>query len=407
MTDQTRREFLVQGAGALSAISLLPESVLAAPRRRGQPRKLGIIGVGRQGRAIIAELQKLDAVQVGAVCDVIPARVNTAIERAPGAEGFAEHGALLERADIEAVVVATPTHLHRDIVVEALSAGRHVYCESPLASTVEGCQAIATAAAGASGICHVGFQGRSNPLYKRTRTLIRAGSLRDIVALYAQYHHKTSWRFPGSTPELERAANWRLDPEVTTGLAGEVGAQQFDVMHWLRNSYPVSVDGVGSIRHHRDDRTVHDTIEARLRWEDGVALDYRASLGTSFGRQHEILHGSNGTVRLAWSNGVLFREADAPTEGWEVYANRQQFHSQEGVALVADATRLAAQGRLQEGIGLEHPPLYYALADFVRSFHEGADVACTAEEGMRATTVGILTYRAIMEGVSVEIPAFA
>jgi predicted dehydrogenase len=405
MTDPNRREFLVQSAGALSVFALAPDG-LAAPLRRGQAHKVGIIGTGRQGRAIIAELQKIDAVQVAAICDVVPARVTAGIERAPGAEGFANHAAVLERQDIEAVIVATPTHLHREIVVDALAAGRHVYCEAPLAATVEDCQAIVAAAAAARGVCQVGFQGRSNPLYKRTRTLVRAGALRDIVSLYAQYHNKTSWRFPGSTPELERAANWRLEPDVTTGLAGEIGAQQFDVMHWLRGRYPVRVEGAGSIRFHKDGRTVHDTIEARLHWEDGVALAYRASLATTFGGQHEIVHGSNASVRLAWSNGVLFKEAEAPSEGWEVYAHRQQFHNQEGIALVADATRLAAQGRLKEGIGLEHPSLYYALADFVRSFAESAAVACSAEEGMRATTVGILTHRAITEGTSVEIPAF-
>jgi predicted dehydrogenase len=261
MTDPNRREFLVQSAGALSVFALAPD-VVAAPLRSGQARKVGIIGAGRQGRAIIAELQKIDAVQVAGICDVVPGRVTSGIERAPGAEGFANHGALLGREDIEAVIIATPTHLHRQIAVDALSAGRHVYCEAPLASTVEDCQAIVTAATGARGVCHVGFQGRSNPLYKRAWTLVRAGSLRDIISLYAQYQHKTSWRFPGSTPELERAANWRLDPEVTTGLAGEIGAQQFDVMHWLRGRYPVRVDGAGSIRHHKDGRTVHDTIEA-------------------------------------------------------------------------------------------------------------------------------------------------
>jgi predicted dehydrogenase len=149
---------------------------------------------------------------------------------------------------------------------------------------------------------------------------------------------------------------------------------------------------------------VYDTVEARLFYGGDIIMDYRASLATSFGGVHEVLHGANASVRLAWENGWLFKEADAPTEGWEVYATRQQFHSEEGIALVADATRLAAQGRLQDGFGLEHPPLYYALADFVRSVAEGAPVACPAEEGMRATVLGILANRAITTGASVHVP---
>ncbi|MGH7503783.1 MAG: Gfo/Idh/MocA family protein [Longimicrobiales bacterium] len=405
MKRPNRREFLVQSAGALTAVALVPETVPALPARKDQALGIAVVGAGRQGRAIIDELRKIGAVAVAAVCDAIPGRVDTGIERAPGAAGFADHRALLDaRTDVEAIVIATPTHLHRTIVEDCLSAGRHVYCEAPLASTIEDCQGIADAARASNTVFQVGLQGRSNPLYRRTWTLFRAGSLRDIVSLYAQHHRKTSWRFPGSTPELETAANWRLDPEHSIGLAGELGPHQFDVVNWFLDRHPIRIDGTGSIRLHDDGRTLHDTIEVRVFYEEGMVLDYRASLATSFGGVHEIIHGANASVRLAWDNGWLFKEADAPTEGWEVYATRQQFHSEEGIALVADATRLAAQGRLQEGIGLEHPPLYYALADFVRSIAEGTPVACSADEGMRATALGILAHRAIRTGTSVDVP---
>jgi predicted dehydrogenase len=408
MTETSRRDFLIQTAGALAVVALVPELAADPPRRTGAARKVAVIGIGRQGRAILSELQKLDAIEIAAVCDVVPARVSAGIERAPGAEGFTDHRALLERRiDIEAIIVATPTHLHADIVTEALGSGRHVYCEAPIAATIEDCRRIVDAAAAATTICQAGFQARSNPLYRRAWSLLRAGSLREIVSLYAQHQRKTSWRFPAAEPALERAANWRLDPAVSIGLAGELGAHQFDVMHWLRGSYPVRVDGLGSIRLHRDGRTIADTIEARLVWPDGVALDYRATLASSLGGVHEVLHGSHGSVRLAWSHGWLFKEADAPTEGWEVYATRQPFHTDEGIVLIADATQLAAQGRLREGIGLPHPSLYYALADFVRSLTENAPPACTAEEGMRATIVGILTDQAIVRRSSVDIPALA
>ena len=407
MTLPDRREFLIQSAGALAAFALIPEPAGAVSLPAGRALRIGVIGAGRQGRAIIAELQKLDAVEVAAVCDVVPGRLTTGVERAPGAEGFADHRALLDRRpDIEAIVIATPTHLHRAIAEDALAAGRHVYCEAPLASTIEDCRAIEAAAAAATRVFHAGFQGRSNPLYRRTWSLLRAGSLRDIVSVSAKHHQKTSWRFPASDRALERAANWRLDREVSIGLAGELGAQQFDAIHWLVNAWPERVDGAGSIRLWDDGRTVPDTITARLHFPRGIVLDYGATLANSYGDVHEVIHGSNAAVRLAWTNGWLFKEADAPTEGWEVYATRQQFYSEEGIALVADATQLAAQGRLKEGIGLPHAPLYYAMVDFVRSCTEGAAVACSAADGARATIVGILTNQAIVTGSAVDVPAF-
>ena len=68
--------------------------------------------------------------------------------------------------------------------------------------------------------------------------------------------------------------------------------------------------------------------------------------------------GSNASIKLAWTAGWMFKEADAPTQGWEVYANRQQYFNDEGITLIADATKLASQGKLKEGIGLQNDSIY-------------------------------------------------
>jgi hypothetical protein len=227
------------------------------------------------------------------------------------------------------------------------------------------------------------------------------------VSLGGHWHRKTSWRVPPAGGETDRAANWRLDPDISIGLAGEIGAQQFDVAHWMRGRYPILATGRGAVRLHKDGRTVADTIEVDLIWEDGVAMRYQATLANSHGGQFEVVHGVNGSIRLAWTHAWLFKEADAPTQGWEVYATRQQVLGQEGITLIANATQLAEQGQLQEGAGLPHPPLYYALMDFFRSVTAGAPVACSFEEGARASIVGVLSNQAVVTGQPVEIPSLA
>jgi predicted dehydrogenase len=406
--DSTRRTFIRQTAGALTGLSLVPESWEALPVLQGPTMKVGVVGVGRQGRAIIAELQKIKQVEISAICDASPARLQTAASQLKTVGTFPDHRQLLDaRADVTGVIVATPTHLHRQIVEDCLSAGRHVYCEAPIASTVDDCLALQKAAA-ASGklVAQAGFQGRSNPTYRRAQPLVDA-ELRQLVSMQGQYARKTSWRFPAPSADAERAANWRLDPEVSTGLAGEFGAQQFDVVHWFRGAYPVRVQGRGAIRLHDDGRKVADSIELDLVWADGLGLRYGATLASSYGGTHEEFVGAQGTIRLAWSHGWLFKEADAPTQGWEVYATRQQAFGDEGIVLVADATKLAAQGALAQGVGLPHPSLYYALVDFVRSATEGAPVRCSLHEGARATIVGILANRAVVSGAPHTIPAFS
>lgn len=404
MTHTDRRTFFKRTAGTLAAAAILPDlDALAAPRVL-EPLNVGVIGVGRWGRAIIGELQKIENVKVAAVCDSEQRRVDQGRQRAAGAEGFTDYRQLLEkRADIGAVFVATPTHLHKDIAIGAMQAGRHVYVEAPLAHTIEDGAAIAAAARGSSKVAMAGLLARSNPIYKLARTFFRSDSVRDVVGLRGQDNRKTTWRVPASGPDQEKALNWALDPDVSLGLAGEMGTHQFDVFNWYLGRYPVEVAATGDIRVHNDGRAIPDTVWCTLKFEDGAALLYEASLCTSFEGRHEVLYGSNATIKLAWTAGWMFKEADAPTQGWEVYANRQQFHNDEGITLIADATKLAAQGKLKEGVGLPNPPLYYGVADFIRAIAEGVAPATTIDEGLRATVIGILANQAVRTGETVKI----
>jgi predicted dehydrogenase len=401
-----RRTFLTRTVGALGITFLRPDLSELLPALQGPPIRLGLVGAGRQGRAIIAELQKIPQVEIAAICDTSASRLETAVGRVVGAEGFADHRDLLARRDdVPGIVIATPTHRHRQIVEDALAAGRHVYCEAPVAASVDDCEALAAASASATTVCQAGLLGRSNPTYRRARPLALT-ELRDLVSLSGHAYRKTSWRFPATGGSTAQEMNWRLDPDVSTGLAGELGVQQFDVAHWFRRDYPRRVTGRGAIRLYDDGRTVADSIELDLTWDDGITLRYDATLASSYGGQYELIRGANATIRLAWSHGWMFKEADAPTQGWEVYATRQEFFGDEGIVLMADATQLAAQGALEEGAGLPHPSLYYALVDFVRSATEGTPVACPLDEGARASIVAILANQAVVSGRPVDIPAF-
>lgn len=402
MSPANRRSFLKASAGA-AALALQPE-LFAGVARLGAPITVGLVGTGRQGRSILAELAKFEDVTVAAVADSDPRRLRSAARRAPDAKGYGSHTELLGHAGLDAVIVATPTHKHKDVVLAALDAGKHVYCESPLTHTLEDGQAIVKAARAASKlVCQVGFQARTDPVYKLARSFVRTGVIEDILSLRAQHHVKTSWRTPSSDPAREKEHNWRLDPEVSLGLIGEFGAQQFDTLHWFTGQYPVAARAVGSVRAWNDGRTVPDTVHAHLSWPDGITCAWEGTLGNSFEGTHEVVIGKDGSVKLGWTHGWLFKESDAKTYEWEVYATRDQFYSDEGIILIADATKLAAQGKLKEGIGLPHPPVYYALESFLKSATEGTNNMCSADEGYRATAVAIAAAEALRTGTTVEL----
>ena len=403
MTPTDRRNFLKGAAGTAAVLALQPE-LLGGPARLRQPVRAALVGAGRQGRAILGELGKFDEVTIAAVCDVDERRLRSTARRAPEANTYATHTELLAaEADLDAVFVATPTHVHKDVAVDSLAAGRHVYCECPLASTFEDCRAIVKAARGSEQVFHTGMLGRTDPVYALARSFVRSGAIRDVVAMRAQYHRKQSWRTPASDPAREKALNWKLDPEVSLGLIGEFGTQQFDVLHWFLRRYPVAVRASGAVLAWKDGRTEPDTVHCELDFDNDVRLVYDATLASSFEGRYELLLGTMGAVKLAWTHGWMFKEADAPTLGWEVYANRQQFHNDEGITLIAEATKLAAQGKLTEGVGLPHPPLHYGVEAFLKSVTEGAQIACSAEEGLRAAAVAISAREAMKSGAEILV----
>ncbi len=403
MSPADRREFMRVAAGTVAGLALLPDlSLYGATVAAGHTT--AVVGIGRQGRSILSELQKIDGVTIAAICDLDPSRLRGGGRRVPQAAQYGQFAELLEKSPgVESIFISTPTHLHRELVLMAIAAGKHVYCEAPLAHTLEDARAIATAARGSKKIFQVGLQGRSNPVYALARTFYKSEAIRKLVSMRAVANKKTSGRAPSPDPTREKARNWLLDPEVSLGLAGEWGTHQFDVFHWYTDQYPVSISGGGSVMAWEDGRTVPDTIDLTLRFADGRALQYQANLGSSYEGRYEVFHGLNSAIKLAWTHGWMFKEADASTQGWEVYANRQRFHNDEGITLIAEATQLAAQGKLKEGVGLPHDSLYYALGDFLSSVTDGKPVVTSAEEGYRATVIGILANRAVTTGQTVTV----
>ncbi len=405
MTRTDRRTFLHSSLGALGAVALTPSLAELAPLVRASAGlKVALFGAGRQGRMILQELSKIEGVEVAAVCDTDPGRLKKALRRVRGLRGYATHGELLEKEQgLQAAIVATPTHVHRGPAEDALAAGLHVYCEAPLASTAEDSAALAKAARASDRVFAVGYLARSNPIYKLARSFFRSGTLRDLVSLRAQDYEKSSWRQTAPDAAREKLLNWRLDPAFSLGLAGEKGAHQFDAYHWFLGRYPTAVRGSGSVRVHKDGREVADCVACDLAWEDGLHLSWQGTLGNSYDGRYEVYSGSMAAFKLAWTAGWLFKEADSPTQGWEVYANRQTFHNDQGITLIADATKLAAQGKLEDGVGLPNPPVHYGLANFIEACTDGAEVACGAEAAHRSTVVAVAAARAVREGAEVVI----
>jgi predicted dehydrogenase len=192
---------------------------------------------------------------------------------------------------------------------------------------------------------------------------------------------------------------------VSTGLVGEVGIHQLDLAAWILQALPVAVTGTGGVVQWRDGREVPDTVQAIFEFPDGLHLVWHATLGSSFDGEYQLFHGSDATVMMRDSKGWMFREVDAPLLGWEVYARKDRFYREEGVALVADATKLAAQGiDPTKDDPNAQPPLYYALEEFLDNCANGPfPPASGYKQGYDATVVAVKANEAIVQKQRVEL----
>ncbi|MDB6109651.1 MAG: hypothetical protein JWR69_1401, partial [Pedosphaera sp.] len=167
-------------------------------------------------------------------------------------------------------------------------------------------------------------------------------------------------------PEREQAINWRLRQESSTGLIGEIGIHQLDLLSWFLNARPVSVVGSGSIMNWNDGREVADTVQSVFEYPGGMNYSYDCTLANSFDADYEMIYGTDAAVMMRGSKAWMFKEVDSPLLGWEVYARKDQFYQETGIALVANATKqVALLNKANEDAPDAETPLHFALAAFV------------------------------------------
>ena len=354
----------------------------------------GVIGAGVWGRKIVTTLTLLKNdpqyknTEVVALCDTYSSWLTRAGTLAPKAELFADYKKLLAKPEVQAVVVATPTHLHRDIVLDALAAGKHVYCEAPLASTIADAKDIARAAQKAFKLVfQAGLQERSHPHRHFLAPFLRSGALGRNVMVRAQSHKKGPWARTATTPARTAELNWRLQKAISTGLIGEACIHRLDAVTWFLGGprlggRPNFVTGFSSSVLENAGPEVPDTVQCIFEFPDGPNAPVRflcdATLCNSFDSDYEMYYGADSAILMQPGNEArdskawMFQEPDAPLIGWVVYARKDAFGAQIGVSLVADAskqTALTEKGpAASEAPAIE--PLQYALQCFMANAGE-------------------------------------
>ncbi len=292
MTDANRRSFLKAGAASLSS------SLLLKGQSPNDVVRVGFIGVGTRGSFLLKHMLTVPGITVVAICDLDPVRLKAAMDASTAAgshpEAYTEYRKLLDRKDIDAVVIATPVDLHKDMAIAALEVGKNVYCEKPMAFDAEQCRMVTTAAANAKGIFQQGFQLRHEPNRAASMKFVHEGGLGKVVFLQGYRH----------TSDLPRSTAWYFDRTRSGDCIVEQACHIIDLMVWAAGTHPIRAFGSGGVSVYKNlppGRTTMDNYMVIYEFPDDVRLEFSHIFfdPPGFSGIKERVYGSHGAVDLA------------------------------------------------------------------------------------------------------------
>lgn len=250
----------------------------------GEKLRVAILGCGWFGReAHLANLVRMDDVDVVAVSSRSEENRRRAAELAPRARHFQDWRAILDLPDVDAVIIALPNRLHAEAAVAAFQSGKHVLCEKPLGRTVAECNAVIEAAARAGKVLQVGHELRFQRLYVETKRMVDSGRIGEPRMMWCR-----EFRGPMRT-------GWRASEEETGGMLVEKNCHHFDLFNWFLGR-PIRVAAFGG----RDvllDREILDNAVAVVEHEGGRRSALEVALFAPGGGDVEIgLLGTLGRI---------------------------------------------------------------------------------------------------------------
>jgi predicted dehydrogenase len=326
----SRRAFLQTTAGAAGA-SLLPASILldseaasaASQSTAASDRvRFGIVGVGMEGSQLLSTAIQLPGVECVAASDLYDGRHTLAKEIVgKPIRTTRRYQELLDSKDIDAILIAVPDHWHKQVVVDAVSAGKDVYCEKPMSHNPADGLAMVAAAKKTDRIVQIGAQRTSSVLCAKAKELLASGVIGElnlIEATYGRNDPNGAWEYPpppdlspenldwdtwqGTAPKKAfdplAFARWRCWKEYGTGVAGDLLVHLISGMQFVLgiNEPPRRVSAFGGIYRWKDGRNMPDVHPVLFEYGN-IPVYMRLSLGCESTEVTRFM-GSKGSIEL-------------------------------------------------------------------------------------------------------------
>ncbi len=348
MSDKTRRAFIKKAGLAGLGIMSIPAvaanvttpsfQIMKRKYKSSDNAKLNyaLIGAGGMGTEDMKTALQHEGVNIVAVCDLYSGRIEQA-KKTFGNTLFTtdNYKDILSRKDVDVVIIGTPDHWHKQISIDALNAGKHVYCEKPMIHSVDEGHQLINAWKKSGKIFMVGSQGISSVGNEKARELLAAGAIGDInyaEGFWARHSPVGAWQYKVPKDASEKTVSWeryisnttnrsfdalrffrwRNYLDYGTGMSGDLFVHLFSSLHFITNSKgPDKISALGGLRYWKDGREVPDVLLGSFNYpvakeHPGFNLSLRCNFvdGTS-GTTYLRIVGSKGSMDVKWQEVVL------------------------------------------------------------------------------------------------------
>ena len=352
--ENSRRSFITKVSKGLVGAALIPGIVTAKDRKRNLEEMLrngqkfgpndqlqiALIGAGGMGTADATTAITVPGIKLVAVCDLYDGRLADAKKRwGNDIDITREYKEILNRKDIDAVIIATPDHWHKDISIAAMNSGKSVYVEKPMVHDISEGPAVIAAQAKNKVVLQVGSQGMSSLGNEKAKQLLKDGAIGQLnyaEAFYARMSPTGAWQYPipsDASPatvgwdrfventtkrpfDATRFFRWRNYRDYGTGVSGDLFVHLFSSLHSITNSLgPTKVMATGGLRYWKDGREVPDVMLGMFDYPEtqnhpAFNLSCRVNFidGTG-GTNYLRMVGSEGAMTVEWDKVTLYRNS--------------------------------------------------------------------------------------------------
>ncbi len=435
----SRRRFLetfpVATVATLPATQHLLAMTQVAPRQRGPNDQIqfALVGAGIRGQQIATAALLTPNTKIVAVADCYDGRLRRAKELW-GQDVFTtrDYREILARPDVDAVIVATPDHWHKQASMDAMHAGKDVYLEKPMIHLyADGPEIIATAQK-TGRILQVGSQRVSNALYRKAKELLASGAIGKLNLVAARWDRSSSlgswnysvppdaspetcdWpRFLGTAPKIpwnaERFFQWRKWTDYGSGVAGDLFVHLFSGTHYITGANgPTKAYATGAIRYWNDGRNVPDVMLALFDYPEGFNLSLRVNQAAG-GEDAEsfLFTGSEGTLEIASTGLTLHHVPMSKAPGYMVStfakAQQQEYIQQYAAKYPPEPVGTLSDDNTER---FQNPRGYDDTAEHFRNFFNSVRTRTQPVEdatfGFRAAGAALLSNLSIERGAAVH-----